>query len=108
MICKDCENKPLARGVKQIQCMVCNGRFVTNSIYGTSICNHCSESKGICQYCGKETNFHKERVVHDSENWMVEINRDGHIAVSYFSDCHYYGEIILDTGSTKCTVVRHD
>lgn len=53
MICKECKDKPVVRGVKTINCKICGcGAFVN---YGyQEICEECSDEKLICQYCGKE------------------------------------------------------
>ena len=52
MICKDCKNKPIVRGIKHIKCFKCGKKAIVNSVYG-HICDNCSDTYIICQYCGK-------------------------------------------------------
>jgi ribosomal protein S27E len=60
MICKECKDKPIVRGIKHIKCFKCGKEAIVNSAYN-NICNDCSGTYVICQYCGKE-------IKPDSEN----------------------------------------
>ena len=53
MICNDCENKNIVRGIKQIKCFKCDKKVMVNFVYG-NICLECSNNLLICQCCGKE------------------------------------------------------
>lgn len=53
MLCKDCKDKPLARGIKIIKCFKCGKETIVNCDY-SNVCNDCSDIYVICQYCGKE------------------------------------------------------
>jgi len=65
MICKECKNKPIARGIKHIVCFLCSKETLVNSSY-VNICVNCSDDLLICQCCGekikveiqKETNYY--------------------------------------------------
>ena len=50
MICNDCKTKPVARGIKIVQCMKCARDTFVNSFYA-NICNECSDRLHACQYC---------------------------------------------------------
>ena len=58
MICKNCEKKPIHRGVKQVKCFKCNQIVMINSAF-SHICKDCSNVSGICQYCGKDMKHNK-------------------------------------------------
>jgi hypothetical protein len=49
-------------------------------------------------------------VIFNSDNWVVDLNKAGQIIVSYFSEGHYCGEIVLEIKIQKDSVkvVRHD
>lgn len=53
MLCKECETKPIARGVKGIDCLNCGepGMASCNHI---DICNTCSDELQKCKSCGKD------------------------------------------------------
>jgi len=53
MICKDCRDKHIARGMKEIICFKCGKITYINSVY-SNVCNNCSDIYLICQYCDKE------------------------------------------------------
>jgi len=55
MICKECKNKSIIRGIKQIKCFKCNIETTVNFVY-SDICACCSDTYLICQCCGKEIN----------------------------------------------------
>ena len=55
MICKECINKPLARGIKFVTCFKCGNKTTINYFYH-QICKDCSNMLYICEYCGKEIN----------------------------------------------------
>ena len=52
MICKNCKNKSIARGIKQIKCFKCDKKTLVNYAY-SNICSECSDNLNICQYCGE-------------------------------------------------------
>lgn len=51
MKCKECDNGIVARGVKEIICPSCGKEQLVG--YEQVICESCSNSKNICQNCGK-------------------------------------------------------
>ena len=53
MLCKVCKSKPVARGIKKVNCLKCGKETFTNIVYG-NICEECSDRLQICQCCGKE------------------------------------------------------
>lgn len=53
MICKDCQTKPIARGIKTVICFKCDRKTIVNCFH-TNTCNECSDEFQICQYCGKQ------------------------------------------------------
>jgi hypothetical protein len=53
MICEECKNKPLARGFRVTICKHCGEKCTPNSFYQIDICEDCSNTLGVCQYCGK-------------------------------------------------------
>ena len=53
MICKECKNKPIIRGLKSIKCINCSKETIVNYAF-TNICNDCSDTYLKCQCCGKE------------------------------------------------------
>lgn len=59
MICKDCKDKPLARGIKDIKCYRCGEKSMTNVSF-MSICEVCSDMLSICQVCSKNTRVTNE------------------------------------------------
>jgi len=52
MLCKECKNKPIVRGIKHIACFLCSKETFVNSSY-VNICVNCSDKLLICQCCGK-------------------------------------------------------
>lgn len=52
MICENCKNKPIARGIKRTECCKCGKHTIVNYAY-KDICTDCSEKYHICQYCGE-------------------------------------------------------
>ena len=53
MVCKECKNKPLVRGIKFVKCLKCGKDC--HVMYGDlDICEECSDEFGICNRCGKE------------------------------------------------------
>jgi len=50
MVCKDCQTKPLARGIKNIVCFCCGEKTMVN-VRSSHVCTPCSDAKGICEYC---------------------------------------------------------
>jgi hypothetical protein len=61
MVCKECKNKSIHRGIKQIECYVCGKIAVVNSAYQGHICSDCSDEQGVCQFCGDEIAKHKKK-----------------------------------------------
>jgi len=59
MICKDCENKNIVRGLKQIKCIKCDKKVMVNFVY-SNICLECSNKYLICQCCGEEIKENKK------------------------------------------------
>jgi len=53
MLCMNCRSKSKARGIKVITCLKCSKETVVNYMY-EKLCEDCSNSLHICQYCGKE------------------------------------------------------
>ena len=53
MICKECENKNIIRGIKHVKCINCGKDTMVNFVY-SDICLECSNNLLICQCCGKE------------------------------------------------------
>ena len=53
MLCKVCKSKPVARGIKKINCLKCGKETFTSIVYD-NICEECSDRLQICQCCGKE------------------------------------------------------
>jgi hypothetical protein len=66
MICDECKNKSLARGFRVVKCKYCGQQCTPNCFYKIDICEGCSNTFGICQYCGKpeilETKLSKEEL----------------------------------------------
>lgn len=48
----------------------------------------------------------KVGTIYNSEDWQVEVGVDGYISVIAFSDCHYYGEIVLQVKDGEVKVVK--
>jgi len=53
MICKECENKNIVRGIKLIKCFNCNKETYVGFCY-SNICLECSNKYLICQCCGEK------------------------------------------------------
>ena len=53
MLCKECKNKPIARGVKKIKCLHYKTNGITNCEY-INLCNTCSYMIRKCQRCGAD------------------------------------------------------
>ncbi len=51
MICNNCKDKPVVRGVKDVKCLKCGDITITNSNY-INICKNCSDKLLLCQCCG--------------------------------------------------------
>lgn len=58
MICKECKNKPIARGIKFVKCFRCDENTTVNSFH-KNICNDCSDKYQVCQYCGNKIEQHQ-------------------------------------------------
>lgn len=52
----------------------------------------------------------EDRLIYDSDDWIVYLDKEGNTVVSYFSEGHYCGEIVLklDALEGKVKVIRHD
>lgn len=53
MLCKECNEKGVVRGVKHITCFKCGKKDVLVNYAYSNICPDCSYDYVICQYCGK-------------------------------------------------------
>ena len=67
MICNKCEMKPVAKGIRTTECVVCGMGTIVNSLH-SPVCKSCSDQYNICQYCGE--NFPRQVE-------YVEINKQG-------------------------------
>jgi len=59
MICKECKNKSIVRGLKHVKCFKCDKETTVNFVY-SNICTDCSDTYLICQCCGKIIKNKKE------------------------------------------------
>jgi hypothetical protein len=66
MLCKECRDKPIVRGLKTIECKFCGCQTFVNYAY-QDICEDCSDDKMICQCCGKEI---KKEFSHYHISWL--------------------------------------
>lgn len=54
MLCKQCEAKPIVRGIKTIRCRQCRKDTCINYAYAGWFCKDCSCNLGKCMACGKK------------------------------------------------------
>lgn len=52
MLCNECKNKSVVRGIKQITCLDCYKEVGVNYAYGANICEDCSNKTNNCVCCG--------------------------------------------------------
>ena len=52
MICKDCRNKSIVRGIKHVTCLNCGKQIMVNFAFA-NICEDCSNELQKCQCCGE-------------------------------------------------------
>jgi len=70
MICRDCENKNIVRGIKHVKCIKCGKDTMVNFVY-SNICLECSNNNLICQCCGKEIKSEIEKkFTHFHLSWL--------------------------------------
>jgi len=70
MLCENCGTKPIARGIKEIDCFICSKtKFIP--VNYKNICNDCSDSLHLCQNCG--ANDHVKSKVNAYDYYMNEI-----------------------------------
>jgi len=75
MLCKECKNKHIARGVKYITCFLCSKETLVNSSY-SNICIDCSDDLLICQHCGKDI---KIKTDDDNINTETKLSSQYHL-----------------------------
>jgi len=63
MLCENCKNKPVARGLKSIKCLSCGENKLTNYAYNSGICENCSDKLAKCVCCGGLNNSSKYSVI---------------------------------------------
>lgn len=81
MICKECEKKPLHRGVKQVKCFKCGQIVMINSAF-SFICKECSNMHGVCQYCGRDIRVNNNGNIKRIK-YEVEITYDERVDMGY-------------------------
>lgn len=104
MVCKECKNKPLVRGISQVICAMCGKDSAT--MYGDfNICNDCSDEYARCKRCGKkilkeENNKSRLNVLYDSDEVTIDLLKNYEdvtsIRISYFKGNHWIGESWVD------------
>jgi hypothetical protein len=104
MVCKDCTEKPLVRGIKFVKCIKCGKDC--HIMYGDfDICEECSDEFGVCKRCGKKviTKSNTDinlKSLYDSDNVTIDLlkNCEGitSIRISYFENNHWVGESWVD------------
>ena len=80
MICGKCLNKPMARGIKNIECVVCLKQSMVN-VKHTNVCFDCSNEHNICQSCGENYSI---IVPSDDQELITKLRYDGieHVDIS--------------------------
>ncbi len=53
MLCEECKNKPIAKGIKLIKCWCCLREVAINMAYNSHLCRECSEKRCECECCNK-------------------------------------------------------
>jgi len=110
MLCDACKEKPVAKGIKEIQCWNCGEQHaLVNCAWGAHICNNCSDRLGKCVYCGEQVvkiqdgdvfmisaNEAKERVQKSVNEEVAKIDK----AIRKLS-LEGKSELTLSTGLTK-------
>ena len=94
MVCKDCKDKPLIRGINFAKCIKCGKDC--HIMYGDfDICEECSDEFGVCKRCGKkvatENNTNKFCMRQCSVDLKKLVSR-----ISYFENNHWVGESWVD------------
>lgn len=59
MKCKTCKDKPLAKKIKLIKCILCHNSRTVSTDAKSGICNACSEKYQHCVICGKVIKFNR-------------------------------------------------